>query len=87
MFDNFEYFGNFDDDLIDDDHNDGDDHDDDTNMQVNFLSSNNDINVENCLCPKWLLCASVIDKFKKILFSTQKKIKYFFFFFEKMIFG
>ena len=34
MFDNFEYFGNFDDDLNDDDRNDGDDHDDDNNMQV-----------------------------------------------------
>ena len=34
MFDNFEYFGNFDDDLIDDDCNDGDDHDDDNNMQL-----------------------------------------------------
>ena len=32
MFDNFEYFGNFDDDLID--RNDGDDHDDDNNMQL-----------------------------------------------------
>ena len=36
---NFEYFGNFDDDLIDDDlidddHNDGDDHDGDNNMQL-----------------------------------------------------
>ena len=29
MFDNFEYFGNF-----DDDRNDGDDHDDDNNMQL-----------------------------------------------------
>ena len=34
FFDNFEYFGNFDDDLIDDDHNDGDDNDDDNNMQL-----------------------------------------------------
>ena len=34
MFDNFEYFGNFDDDLIDDDLNDGDDNDDDNNMQL-----------------------------------------------------
>ena len=34
MFDNFEYFANFDDDLIDDDCNDGDgdNHDDDNNM-------------------------------------------------------
>ena len=29
MFDNFEYFGNFDDDC-----NDGDDHDDDNNIQL-----------------------------------------------------
>ena len=32
MFDNFGYFGNFDVDLIDDDHYDGDDNDDDINM-------------------------------------------------------
>ena len=31
MFDNFEYFGNFDDDLNDDDPNDGDD---DNNLQL-----------------------------------------------------
>ena len=30
MFDNFKYFGNFD----DDDRNDGDDHDDDNNMHL-----------------------------------------------------
>ena len=34
MFDNFEYFGNFDDDRNDDDCNDGDDHDDDNNIQL-----------------------------------------------------
>ena len=34
FFDNFEYFGNFDDDLIDDDRNDGDDNDDDNNIQL-----------------------------------------------------
>ena len=39
MFDNFEYFGNFDgdrndDDRNDDDCNDGDDHDEDNNMQL-----------------------------------------------------
>ena len=34
MFDNFEYFGNFDGDRIDDDRNDGDDHDGDNNMQL-----------------------------------------------------
>ena len=34
MFDNFEYFGNFDGDCNDDDCNDGDDHDDDNNMQL-----------------------------------------------------
>ena len=34
MFDNFEYFGNFDDNLIDDDRHDSDDHDDDNNMQL-----------------------------------------------------
>ena len=38
MFDNFEYFGNFDGDCNDDDRNDGDsigdDHDEDTNMQL-----------------------------------------------------
>ena len=34
MFDNFEYFGNFDGDCNDDDCNDGDDHYDDNNMQL-----------------------------------------------------
>ena len=34
MFDNFEYFGNFDGDRNDDDRNDGDDHDEDNNMQL-----------------------------------------------------
>ena len=34
MFDNFEYFGNFDGDRNDDDRNDGDNHDDDNNMQL-----------------------------------------------------
>ena len=34
MFDIFEYFGNFEDDLIDDDRNDGDGHNDDNNMQL-----------------------------------------------------
>ena len=34
MFDNFEYFGNFDGDHNDDDCNDGDDHYDDKNMQL-----------------------------------------------------
>ena len=37
MFDNFEYFGNFYDDITDDDHNDGDDNDDDSNIY--FYSS------------------------------------------------
>ena len=43
-------FHNFNDDLIDDDRNDGGNHD--ATFTLNFLSSNNDINVENCLCPK-----------------------------------
>ena len=34
MFDNFEYFGNFDGDRNDDDHIHGDDYDDDNNMQL-----------------------------------------------------
>ena len=34
MFDNFEYFGNFDGDRNDDDQIDGDNHDDDNNMQL-----------------------------------------------------
>ena len=52
------------------------------NFYFKFSNSNNDINVENCLCPKWLLCVSVIDNFryraavavKKILFFNTKKI-------------
>ena len=82
MFDNFEYFGNFDGDRNDDDCIDGDDHDDDNNVLFtsNFLSCNNAINVANCLCPKWLLCASVSDTLryraavavKKILFPKKK---------------
>ena len=34
MFDNFEYFGNFDGDRNDDDRNDGDDQVDDNNLQL-----------------------------------------------------
>ena len=61
MFDNFEYFGNFDDDCNEDDLNDGDDMIMIIISSFNFLSCNHDINVENCLCPKWLLCVSVSD--------------------------
>ena len=38
MFDNFEYFGNFDGDCNDDDHNYGDDYDDDNNMQLLYAT-------------------------------------------------
>ena len=46
MFNNFEYFGNFDGDCNDEDCIDGDDHDDDNNVLFtsNFLSCNNAIN-------------------------------------------
>ena len=36
-------------------------------------------NVENCLCPKWLLCASVSDNLRYRAAVALKKFKYFFF--------
>ena len=55
-FNKFEYFDNFDDDHNIDDRNDDDDCNDDCDDDIvtftfNFLSSNNIINVENCLYP------------------------------------
>ena len=54
----------------------------------NFLSSNNDIIVENCLCPKWLLCASVSDNLRYRAAVAVKKIflKNILFFNKKIIF-
>ena len=70
-------------------------------VTFNFLSSTNDISVENCLCPKWLLCESISDNLRyraafagklNIVIFKQKKIKNIIFFVfwkkrRKVIFG
>ena len=55
---------------------------------MNFLSCNNDINVETCLYPKWLLCVSVSDDLKYRAAVAVKKYIFFsifFYYFSKKI--